>query len=1639
MNSLQNRLSALIRRFLLATGGLLFQASAQSGLPVTSVVDSFAPEGVRNLSYSGGGIGSVWSNWFGGAFQSLSWDSTTDADGSANSGSMKILANFSGTNNQFTVINGFNGISPSISARQFTALECDIKFAPGSATYLRNGAATFGYVEFGMATPSYGQLYFGGVYVPATETGWVRVTIPLNPATNPNLLNINNVMVHIWGGTSLAGASTLWVDNLKFTGATVSGAATVNYADTRQRIDGFGASSAWNSTWSAAEADLFFSTGPGGIGLSLLRNRIAPDGTTWETSLMQMAQARGARVWSAPWSPPASYKDSNNVNGGNFISSAANYQSYANHLANYVASVKSASGVNLDALSIQNEPNASTTYESCVWTPQQIHDFVPYLADALAVRGAGSTKIMLPESMHWEFSLAVPTMDDPATARRVGILGGHNYGSSPVPVTRFGSPVPKPLWQTEHFIENQNPAANGLELAAEIHDFMTIAGANAYHYWWLRSSGTGSLAGDSTASPAKRLYVMGNYSKFVRPGFHRVGVTNDTTALVSAYKDPESDNFVIVAANPTAWPVTQTFDLTSCPAVTSLNQWVTSATLSLASQPPVAVSSSSFTYGIPAYSVVTFSPGNGPRPVVALNTSDANNKSSFSAVENWNDTAAPSPDKDYTASRSILRTPVASGNHSFAGHSLAFPPQAILRFKGTNNSTVTIPRLKLDGGAIENGNANTSFTLAGKITVNANSVISPSSDASRAIIIAAGLSGDGDLVNGNGGPGTVTYSGNNEAFTGSMIVNGGTILKAGSQSRLGGNPQYFEPGQLTLDNGTFQPTAGFVMAHANSGITLGPGGGTFSIESGLVLTVANPVAGGGNLTKTGTGSLILIGTNTHTGMTTVSAGTLTVSGLSGTVTTATGTTFGGTGVIAGNTMINGLLAPASTGLTFPGGLGFGSTGKVQWKLAGNSQETANKIAAAAVSVTSGAKIDILLNSSGSTTNFLHSFWRTSRTFPVITASPMTGSFTLGVVTADAGGRPGATYGSFTLQNTASGVNLVWTPIPGFPSLDDPTVALTSPSGSTVSVPSNTLSLRVSASVTGGAGTTISWSQVSGPGVATFADPAASDTQVSFSSDGAYILRCTVTNAVGSTYQDFTVLVAPSSSLELREGVNEYSHAGTFIRADIPTMNSGVRDQIVVGRNNAALRGLLTFDVSQIPAGAMVHNVTLDLWVVSAGSGTALNTLELHKLLTPFVEGTGDGSSATNGAGTGADWPTRTGNAAEPWTTAGGAPGTDYEAASLATLAGFNPTTAPVGTHCTFGSTPALVSAVGDVAGTAAPLGLMLKMADDTTGGGVFARFGSDNHANVTRRPRLTISYSVNQTPALATGTAPAAQTGVAAALTGSAGNATSSLWTLVNGPGTATFGDAAQAATSVTFSHPGVYLLRLSAANGFGETSATLAVGVQDLTPPVITVPPNMTVEATSAAGAVVTFSTSAVDAVSGVRPTTNTTASGSTFPLGTTAVTATASDAAGNSSSGSFTITVTFAVMSFDSWAAGHFTQAELADPSISGPQAAPANDGLSNLLKYALGLPPHTPSVSGVEVEQTGSTWSFIYRRPANRPDVNYAVEVCANPADGSWTAIGVSHARITTGEPETWRGSYTPGARESRIFFRLSVSAP
>jgi hypothetical protein len=105
----------------------------------------------------------------------------------------------------------------------------------------------------------------------------------------------------------------------------------------------------------------------------------------------------------------------------------------------------------------------------------------------------------------------------------------------------------------------------------------------------------------------------------------------------------------------------------------------------------------------------------------------------------------------------------------------------------------------------------------------------------------------------------------------------------------------------------------------------------------------------------------------------------------------------------------------------------------------------------------------------------------------------------------------------------------------------------------------------------------------------------------------------------------------------------------------------------------------------------------------------------------------------------------------------------------------------------------------------------------------------------------------------------------------------------------------------------GVTTVTCSATDAHGNTgSASFRVVVtRDTTPPVLTLPSGVTVDATGAAGGAATWTATAVDAISGSVAVTCTPASGTTFRVGDTVVRCSAADAAGNAASGSFTVHV--------------------------------------------------------------------------------------------------------------------------------------
>jgi glucuronoarabinoxylan endo-1,4-beta-xylanase len=418
-----------------------------------------------------------------------------------------------------------------------------------------------------------------------------------------------------------------------------SPAITVNWSATRQTIDGFGASATgYTGNLSVEQVDRFFSPDTG-LGLSLLKIRAIADTldadcncvannprykcvlgrasqiVSGDLHVAQLAAARGAHVFAGPWSPPAAMKSSGKYcAGGSIKGDPTNYAKYAAQLASFPQLLE-AHGVSIDTLSVQNEPNIEDKdYDTCRWTAQQIHDFIPYLWEALRSAGFGRIKIALPEETDWKFDLMNAAAADSSVADKIGLIMGHAYNAEkPASLPSFQG---RHVWQTEvsSFKGFDGGMSDGLIWARSIHNYMMI-GANAWMYWNLDcgelyfNHDNNMCLTDQSGHFAKRAFVLGQYARFVRPGWQRVDLTNRGWLSVTAYKGP-GGKFAIVVINKARHSVrNQEFILNGITSQHSqIVPWLTSASASLEAQVPVSLlaNGSMFMYTIPASSVVTF-------------------------------------------------------------------------------------------------------------------------------------------------------------------------------------------------------------------------------------------------------------------------------------------------------------------------------------------------------------------------------------------------------------------------------------------------------------------------------------------------------------------------------------------------------------------------------------------------------------------------------------------------------------------------------------------------------------------------------------------------------------------------------------------------------------------------------------------------------------------------------------------------------------------------------------------------------------------------------------------------------------------------------------------------------------------------
>jgi len=368
---------------------------------------------------------------------------------------------------------------------------------------------------------------------------------------------------------------------------------TVDLTATKQMIRGFGASSAWCGTVSTSVMDSLYKD----LGYSILRVRIEEGiGDSWssgnfsawapELANAKNAVARGAIVFASPWNPPASMKS-----GGKLMTSK--YADYASYLKAY-AKYFSDNGAPLFAVSIQNEPDYAAT-----WTAWTATDLLTFLTGQGATLSS-AIKVIMPESFQFIHAMSDPSLNDATAASYISIIGGHLYGGKiqDYPLARNQG---KELWETEHYFDDDT-IANIMKMATEIHDCMVTGYMNAYVYWWITY---GNGLATSSGTIFKRAYVLGQFAKYIRPGYYRVDATANpaTNVSVSAYRG--EDKVVVVAVNSGTASVNQNFVLGSGTGA-QISSWQTTADSNMTAGQTYQVSGGAFTAALPAQSITTF-------------------------------------------------------------------------------------------------------------------------------------------------------------------------------------------------------------------------------------------------------------------------------------------------------------------------------------------------------------------------------------------------------------------------------------------------------------------------------------------------------------------------------------------------------------------------------------------------------------------------------------------------------------------------------------------------------------------------------------------------------------------------------------------------------------------------------------------------------------------------------------------------------------------------------------------------------------------------------------------------------------------------------------------------------------------------
>jgi glucosylceramidase len=277
-------------------------------------------------------------------------------------------------------------------------------------------------------------------------------------------------------------------------------------------------------------------------------------------------------VYASPWSPPAFMKDSNDMlHGGKLLPGYRD--AWAHYYTKFIKAYE-AEGIPIWGITIQNEPMAVQIWESSIYTAEEERDFLrDYLGPVMEKEGLGDKKIIVWDHNRDLISHRANTIfEDPEAAKYAWGIGFHWYETWAGGETMHEnlrnvaeSYPDKKLIFTEGTNEKFSPERYQHWPNAERYGRSMINDFNAGTVGWtdwnilLDENGGPNHVGNFCFAPihadtrtgeliyTPAYYYIGHFSKFVRPGAHRVSTTTSRSHLLAtSFINPDGSVATIV-------------------------------------------------------------------------------------------------------------------------------------------------------------------------------------------------------------------------------------------------------------------------------------------------------------------------------------------------------------------------------------------------------------------------------------------------------------------------------------------------------------------------------------------------------------------------------------------------------------------------------------------------------------------------------------------------------------------------------------------------------------------------------------------------------------------------------------------------------------------------------------------------------------------------------------------------------------------------------------------------------------------------------------------------------------------------------------------------------------------------------------